>query len=62
MWKLLKINLARKYLRTYKWLVSGLKKEWSVFVKRAGVTNLVQCIKNRIFDVITNKGDFIMHW
>ena len=32
-WKLLKMNLARKHLRTYKSLVSRIKKEWNTFPK-----------------------------
>ena len=32
-WKLLKMNLARKNLRTYKFLVSAIKKEWKAFPK-----------------------------
>ena len=30
-WKLLKMNLARKNLRTYKSFASGIKKKWSTF-------------------------------
>ena len=60
MWKLLKMNLARKNLRSCKLLVSGAKKEWNAFPKDLA-TNLVQSIKNRISDVIANKGDFIMY-
>ena len=51
MWKLLKINLARKNFRTYKSLVSGIKKEWNAFPKDLA-TNLTQSTKNRISDVI----------
>ncbi|CAF3372163.1 unnamed protein product [Rotaria socialis] len=40
-WKLLKMNLARKNLRTYKSLVSAIKKEWKAFPKDL-TTNLVQ--------------------
>ena len=60
MWKLLKMNIARKNLRTYKLLVSGIKKEWNTFSKDLA-TNLVQGMKNRISDMITNIGDFIMY-
>ena len=59
-WKLLKMNLARKILRTYQSLVLGIKKEWNAFPKDLA-TNLVQSMKNRIFDVIANKRDFIMY-
>ena len=59
-WKLLKMNLARKNLRTYKSLVSSIKKEWKVFPKDL-TTNLVRSMKNRISNVISNKGDFIMY-
>ena len=59
-WKLFKMNLARKKLRTYKSLVLGIKKEWNTFPKDL-VTNLVQSMKNRISDVIANKDDFILY-
>ena len=39
-WKLLKMNLARKNLRAYKSLVSAIKKEWKAFPKDL-TTNLV---------------------
>ena len=55
-WKLLKMNLARKNLRTYKSLVFAIKKEWKAFSKDR-TTNLVPSMKNRI----SNKGDFIMY-
>ena len=35
-WKLLKMNLASKHLRTYKSLVSRIKKEWNTFLKDLG--------------------------
>ena len=54
------MNLERKHLRNYKSLVSGIKKEWSDSPKD-WATNLVQSIKNRISDFITNKGNFIMY-
>ena len=59
-WELIKMNSARKNLRIYKSLVSGNKKEWNAFLKDFA-TNLVQSMKNRICDVIGNKGDFIMY-
>ena len=55
-WKLLKMNLARKNLRTYKSLVSAIKKEWKAFPKNLTI-NLVRSMKNRI----SNKGNFIMY-
>ena len=54
------MNLARKNLRTYKFLVSAIKKEWKAFPKDL-TTNLVRSMKNRISDVISSKGDFIMY-
>ena len=59
-WKLLKMNLVRKNLRTYTSLVSSIKKEWKAFPKDL-TTNLVRSMKNRISDVISNKGDFIVY-
>ena len=59
-WKLLKMNLARKNLQTYKSLVREIKKEWNAFPKDLA-TNLVQSMKNGISDVIANKDDFIMY-
>jgi len=59
-WKLLKMNLANKNLRTYKSLVSAIKKEWKAFPKDL-TTNLVRSMKNRVSDVISNNGDFIMY-
>ena len=59
-WKLLKMNLARKNFRIYKSLVSGIKKEWNAFPKDLA-TNLVQSMKNCISDVITNNDDFIVY-
>jgi transposase len=59
-WKLLKMNLGRKNLRTYKSLVSAIKKEWKVFPMDLA-TSLVRSMKNRISDVIASKGDFIMY-
>ena len=53
-------DFAGKNLQTYKLLVSEIKEEWSAFLKDRA-SNLVQSMKNRIFDVITNKGDFIMY-
>ena len=50
--KRLKMNLARKHLRAYKSLISGIKKEWNIFPKDPA-TNLVQSMKNRISDVIS---------
>ena len=44
-WKLLKMNLARKNLRTFKSLFSEIKKEWNAFLKDLA-TNLVQSMKN----------------
>ena len=57
---LLKVNLARKKLRTYKSLVSEIKKEWNTFPKNLA-TNLVQSMKNLISDAIPDKDDFIMY-
>ena len=37
-----------------------IKKEWNAFPKDLAA-NLVQSMKNRISDVIANKGDFIMY-
>ena len=54
------MNLARKNLRTYKSLISKIKKNRSAFPKDLA-TNLVQSMKNRIPDAITNKDDFIIH-
>ena len=59
-WKLLKMNLAKKNLQTYKALVSAIKKEWKNFPKDLTI-NLVRSMENRISDVISNKGDFIMY-
>jgi transposase len=59
-WKLLKVNLGKKHLRTYKSLVSAIKKEWKAFPMDL-TTNLVRSMKNRISDVIVSKGDFIMY-
>ena len=59
-WKLLKMNLARKNVRTYKSLVAAVKKELKAFPKDL-TTNLVRSMKNRISDVISNKGNFIMY-
>ena len=58
--KLLKMNLAKKNLRTYKASVSAIKKEWKNFPKDLTI-NLVRSMENRISDVISNKGDFIMY-
>ena len=55
-WKLLKMNLARKNLRTYKSSASAIKEEWKVFPKDR-TTNLVRSVKNRI----SYKGHFIMY-
>ena len=33
--KLFKLNLAKRHLRTYKSLVSDIKKEWSAFQKQS---------------------------
>ena len=55
------MNLARKNLQTYKSLVREIKKEWNAFSKDLA-KNLVQSKKNRISNVIANKGDFIMYW
>ena len=59
-WKLLKMNLARKNLRTYKSLVSAIKKEWKAFPKDL-TTNLLRSMENRISDIISDKGAFIMY-
>ena len=60
-WKLLKMNLARKHFRTYKSLVSAIKKRMESLSKRS---NNQSCTKyeNRISDVISNKGDFVIYY
>ena len=60
MWKLLKMNSARKNIRTYNSLVSRIEKEWSDF-RNDRTTNQVQSMKNRISDVIINKSGFIIY-
>ena len=60
-WKLLRMNSAKKKnLRTYKALVSAIKKEWKNFPKDLTI-NLLPSMENCISDVISNKGDFITY-
>lgn len=59
-WHLLKMPLRKKKLRNYRSLVAAIHREWKALpVDLAG--RLVQTMKNRISEVIENKGDFILH-
>ena len=59
-WKLLKMNLAKKSSNLQGISFSDKKKEWKNFPKDLTI-NLVRSMKNRISDVISNKGDFNMY-
>lgn len=59
-WKLLKMNVAKRKIRTYKSLVAAIKKEWKALPMELA-SALVQSMKNRVYNVIENDGDFILY-
>ena len=59
-WQLLKMNLRRKKIGSYRSLVSTIKREWKSLPSELAV-KLVQTMNNRIFEVTESHGDFIFH-
>ena len=59
-WHLLKMSLQKRKLTTCRSLTAAIHREWKALpVELAG--RLVETMKNRLFEVIEKKGDFILH-
>ena len=59
-WQLLKMNLRRKKIGSYRSLVSAIKREWKSLPLELAV-KLVHSMNNRISEVTESHGDFIFH-
>ena len=59
-WQLLKMNLRRKKIGSYRSSVSALKREWKSLPSELDV-KLVHSMNNRISEVTESHGDFIFH-
>jgi transposase len=59
-WKLVKTSLEKKKLKTPRALAHAIKKQWKTLPPELAV-NLVNSMKNRVYDVIESKGDFILY-
>ena len=59
-WQLLKMNLRRKKIGSYRSLVSATKREWKSLPSELTV-NLLHSINNQISEVTESHGDFIFH-
>ena len=59
-WKLLKMNLRRKKIGSYRSLVSAIKRKWKSLPLELAV-KLVHSMNNRISEVTESHGDFIFH-
>ena len=58
--QLLKMNLTRKKIGSYRSLVSTIKREWKSLPSELAV-NLLHSMNNRISEVTESHGDFIFH-
>ena len=59
-WQLLKMNLRRKKVGSYRSLTSAIKREWKSLPSEIAV-KLVHSMNNRISEVTESHGDFIFH-
>ena len=59
-WQLLKMNLRRKKIGSYRSLVSAIKREWKSLPSELAVKP-VHSMNNRISEVTENHDDFIFH-
>ena len=59
-WQLLKMNLRRKKIGSYRSLVSVIKRQWKSLPSEL-VVKLVHSMNNRISQVTESHGDFIFH-
>ena len=58
--KILKLQMQKEKLETYRTLVSAIKRECKELSKELAM-RLAQSMKNRVSDVIESQGDFILH-
>lgn len=59
-WHILKMNLRKKNLKTYRSLVLAIKREWNKLPTELAL-KLSQSMKTRISELVANQGDFIMY-
>ena len=59
-WRLMKIKISKKKIRTLKGLKSELKKEWNNLPPDLA-TKLAQSMKDRVEALIAAKGDYTMY-
>lgn len=59
-WGLMKMNLAKKKIRTLRTLKGEITKEWNRLPKEYAV-NLVRSMKRRVEALIESEGDYTMH-
>ena len=59
-WRLMKINMAKKKIRTLSGLKSNLVKEWNRLPKDLAA-NLAHSMKNRIEALIEANGNYMMY-
>jgi len=59
-WQLVKLSLQKKNLKTPRSLARAIKKQWKALPQELAV-KLVDSMKNRVSDVIENKGDYILY-
>ena len=59
-WQLLKMNLRRKKIGSYRSLVSAIKREWKPLPSELAI-KLVHSMNNRISEVTESHGHFIFH-
>jgi transposase len=59
-WNLVKMSLQKKKLKTPRSLARAIKRQWKTLPQELAV-KLVDSMKNRVSDVIENKGDFILY-
>ena len=60
MWQVLKMNIRKKILKTYESLVLAIKEEWNKLPTELAV-RLVQSMKTRVSEVISNRGEYILY-
>lgn len=59
-WMPVKMSLQKKKIKTPRGLAHAIKKQWRALPQELAV-KLVDSMKNRVSDVIENKGDFILY-